>query len=141
MQDKWTVHDFDQKSPERVTLASRRRVVSLQRTPAERRTFHVALVVSGLLHVVLLSQLVSGEGLGLPGFVLPWQERRVAVPDVQVVLAPLPPVPAEPASAVSVQRASIRSAPVERVSRAADIERERPIEWRAGDHRDDRARH
>ncbi|MEX8494669.1 TonB C-terminal domain-containing protein [Sphaerotilus sp.] len=115
MTDKWTVHDFDQ-APERSPRLPWRRPSLIQRTPRERKSFNGALVVSVLLHVLLLSQLVGGDGQGLSGFVLPWQERRAVVPDVQVVLTPLPaapPVePADPASAVPVQRASIRSAPV-----------------------------
>ena len=112
---KWTVHAFDQ-APERSSRLSGRRPPQIQRTLRERKSFNGALVVSALLHVLLLSQLVGGDGQGLPGFVLPWQERRIAVPDVQVVLTPLPATlsvaPADPASAVPVQQASIRSAPV-----------------------------
>jgi hypothetical protein len=114
MSDKWTVHDFDQ-APERPPRPRGRRPVSLQRTLPERRSFNGALVTSVLLHVLLLSQLV-GEGQGVPGLVLPWQERRAVVPDIQTVLVPPPPAPAAsapPVAAVEVQRASIRSAPVE----------------------------
>ncbi len=115
MSDKWTVHDFDQ-APKRPPRPRGRRPVSLQRTRPERRSFNGALVVSVLLHGLLLSQLV-GEGQGVPGLVLPWQERRAVVPDIQTVLVPPPPAPAAsappPSAAVDVQRASIRSAPVE----------------------------
>jgi hypothetical protein len=114
MSNKWTVHDFDQ-APKRPPRPRGRRPVSLQRTRPERRSFNGALVVSGLLHGLLLSQLV-GEGQGVPGLVLPWQERRAVVPDIQTVLVPPPPATAAsapPVAAVEVQRASIRSAPVE----------------------------
>ncbi|WP_310461719.1 TonB C-terminal domain-containing protein [Sphaerotilus sp.] len=116
MSDKWIVHDFDQ-APERSPRLPGRGPLQVKRTDRERRSLHGALLVSVLLHVLLLSQLVGGDGQGLAGFVLPWQERRIAVPDVQVVLAPLPATPlaepADPASAVPVQRASIRSLPVD----------------------------
>ncbi|MEY4909981.1 MAG: hypothetical protein RL260_3699 [Pseudomonadota bacterium] len=116
MTDKWIVHDFDQ-APERSPRPPGRGPLQVKRTDRERRSLHGALLVSVLLHVLLLSQLVGGDGQGLAGFVLPWQERRIAVPDVQVVLVPLPAtpmaVPADPASAVPVQRASIRSLPVD----------------------------
>ncbi|NZD57716.1 hypothetical protein HZU83_13555, partial [Sphaerotilus montanus] len=114
MSNKWTVHDFD-KAPERPPRPRGRRPVSLQRTPPERRSFNGALVASVLLHGLLLSQLV-GEGQGVPGLVLPWQERRAVVPDIQTVLVPPQPAPAAsapPVAAVEVQRASIRSAPAE----------------------------
>jgi hypothetical protein len=115
MTDKWTVHDFD-KAPERSPRPRERRPSQLQRTRPERRSFNGALLVSVLLHGLLLSQLVGGEGLGRPGFVFPWQERRAVVPDIHMVLVPAPaaPVaPVEPSVAVEVQRASIRSAPAE----------------------------
>lgn len=114
MSNKWTVHDFD-KAPERPPRPRGRRPVSLQRTPPERRSFNGALVASVLLHGLLLSQLV-GEGQGVPGLVLPWQERRAVVPDIQTVLVspqPAPAASAPPVAAVEVQRASIRSAPAE----------------------------
>lgn len=115
MSDNRTGHDFDQ-APERPSRPRGRRPVSLQRTPPERRSFNGALVASVLLHGLLLSQLV-GEGQGVPGLVLPWQERRAVVPDIQTVLVPPQPAPAAsappPSAAVDVQRASIRSAPVE----------------------------
>lgn len=115
MSDKWTVHDFDQ-APVRASRPRRRRPSPLQRTHTERRAFNGALGVSALLHLLLLSQMV-GEGQGVPGLVLPWQERRAVVPDIQTVLVSPPPAPAAsappPSAAVDVQRASIRSAPVE----------------------------
>lgn len=115
MTEKWIVHDFD-KAPERAPRPRGRRPLSLQRTRPERRSFNGALLVSVLLHALLLSQLVGGEGQGLPGLVFPWQERRAVVPDIHLVLVPPPAppaAPAEPSVAVDVQRASIRSAPVE----------------------------
>jgi hypothetical protein len=48
--------------------------------------------VSLLLHGLLLSLTFGGEGFGLPGLALPWQDRRAEVPDLRVVL--VPPTPA-----------------------------------------------
>lgn len=98
MNDKWIVHDFDQ-APERSPRLSGRGPSQLQPTRPERRSFNGALLVSVLLHGLLLSQLVGGDGQGFTGLVLPWQQRRIEVPDVQVVLAPLP-APAPPAPPV-----------------------------------------
>lgn len=58
--------------------------------PGDSRRLPPALLVSLLLHGLLLSLIVGGEGQGLPGFGLPWQERRSTVPELQVVLAPSP---------------------------------------------------
>jgi TonB family protein len=49
-------------------------------------------VVSLLLHGLLLSLTFGGEGFGLPGLALPWQDRRAEVPELRVVL--VPPTPA-----------------------------------------------
>jgi membrane protein involved in colicin uptake len=48
-------------------------------------------LLSLLAHSLLLSLTLGGDHLGLPGFAFPWLERRVAVPDLRVVLLP-PPV-------------------------------------------------
>ncbi|MDO9191418.1 MAG: hypothetical protein Q7U12_00810, partial [Undibacterium sp.] len=45
---------------------------------------------------MLLSLAFSGQGNGLPGFGLPWQDRRTEVPDVRVILLPTPLPAAEP---------------------------------------------
>jgi hypothetical protein len=66
-----------------------------------------AISVSLLLHGLLLSLSVGGHALGLPGFTLPWKERRLGADDLRVVLAPaqpaapaaVTPAPAPPASA------------------------------------------
>lgn len=55
---------------------------------AERRRLPPALLVSLLIHALLLSLTFGREGLGLPGFGLPWQERRVEAPELSVVLMP-----------------------------------------------------
>lgn len=61
-----------------------------------RRRLNGALVASLLAHALLLS-LSFGDGLGLPGLALPWQDRRTEVPALRVVLTPQPS--AEPAAA------------------------------------------
>ncbi len=53
----------------------------------------IALVLSVLLHVLLLSVPIEGEVFGLSGLRFPWEERRLAAADLQVVLAQ-PPAPA-----------------------------------------------
>ena len=45
----------------------------------------------------LLSLTFSGQEFGLPGFALPWQDRRIEVPDLRVVLAPAPVANPKPA--------------------------------------------
>ncbi len=54
----------------------------------ERRRQTLALLVSLLVHALLLSLTFGGQGLGLPGFGLPWQARRAEAPALRVVLVP-----------------------------------------------------
>lgn len=68
----------------------------------ENQRLALAVVVSVLLHALLLSLVFSGQGLGLPGFGMPWQERRGQTPDVRVVLAPLRASTDAPAGSGSV---------------------------------------
>ena len=56
----------------------------------ERKTLAIASLVSVLAHVALLGLTFGGQDFGLPGFDLPWRERRIAAPDLHVVLAPGP---------------------------------------------------
>lgn len=55
-----------------------------------------ALLLSLLLHALLLSLSLGGQGVGLPGLDLPWRERRLGADDLRVTLAPAPvrPTPA-----------------------------------------------
>ena len=82
------------------------------RTGPERRWLGLALLFSGLIHALLLSLVFGGQAGGLPGLGLPWQERRIEVPDLRIVLLPPPagavlpvatpstePVQSEPADA------------------------------------------
>src|SRR5438045_8072586 len=63
----------------------------------ERRRLTPALLLSLLIHSLLLSLTFSGKGFGLPGFGFPWQDRRIEVPDLRVVLVPEQVAVAEPA--------------------------------------------
>ncbi|TMH36628.1 MAG: TonB C-terminal domain-containing protein [Betaproteobacteria bacterium] len=65
----------------------------------ERRRLTLALLLSLLIHTLLLSLIFDGQGLGLPGFGFPWQDRRIEVPDLHVVLVPAPVTATEPAAA------------------------------------------
>ena len=85
------------------------------RTGHECRRLGLALLLSLLAHALLLSLTWGGDQFGLPGFAFPWLERRVAVPDLRVVL--LPPPVANIAPSVT---------PDERPSPAALAERSAP---------------
>jgi len=93
----------------------------------ERRRLAVGLLLSLLVHSLLLTLTFEGQGLGLPGFGFPWQERRIEAPELRVVLAPgpgagtesaIPPV-AEPAQQAWVAPpAAVEPAPAPPVSAA-----------------------
>jgi outer membrane biosynthesis protein TonB len=72
-------------------------------TKSERRSLTVSLLGSLLFHLVLLSLTFGGQGPGLPGFGLPWQERRIEAPDLHVVIAPAPPAPEVSAVAAGME--------------------------------------
>ncbi|MBE0549310.1 MAG: hypothetical protein IH627_16990 [Rubrivivax sp.] len=65
---------------------------------AERRRLALALLLSLLIHTLLLSLTLGGQGLGLPGFGFPWQERRIEAPDLHIVLVPAQVKAVEPAA-------------------------------------------
>lgn len=65
-----------------------------RRPGAERKRPALALLLSLLVHALLLSLTLGGQGLGLPGLALPWQERRAEAPELRVRLVP-PRVAAE----------------------------------------------
>ena len=77
--------------------AAARRQPLIQRMSSERWRMASSLLLSLLLHGSLLSLTFGGQGLGLPGLKFPWQERRIEVPELRVVLVPAPLTPAEPA--------------------------------------------
>ena len=98
----------------------------------EHRRLTLALLLSLLIHALLLSLMLGGQGLGLPGFGFLWQERRIEVPDLRVVLVPAQVFAAEPPvtpAAVPLPQAQIvRSvaaapAPTPSVSPAPTLER------------------
>ncbi|MFN5167928.1 MAG: hypothetical protein ACK5JG_21740, partial [Pseudomonadota bacterium] len=75
--------------------------------PRERVGLTLALVLSLALHALLLGLQFGGDGRGLPGFDLPWRERRVDVPDLRLVL--MPARPARPARPAPARRAAGRA--------------------------------
>ena len=54
----------------------------------ERRRLSIALQTSLSIHAVLLSLTFGDAGLGVPKLRFPWQERRVAVPELHVRIVP-----------------------------------------------------
>lgn len=58
----------------------------------------VAVFLSLLLHALFLSLSIGGASFGLPGLRFPWEERRLAAHELQVVLAPPPAIAAAPVS-------------------------------------------
>jgi hypothetical protein len=60
-----------------------------QRMRAEHRRLSVAIFFSLLIHLLLLSLTFGGQGFGLPGLGFHSQERRIAAPDLHVMLMPL----------------------------------------------------
>ncbi|MDP2369898.1 energy transducer TonB [Rhodoferax sp.] len=62
----------------------------------EDRRLALGLFFSLLFHALLLSLTFGGQGLGLPGFGFPWQDRRIEAPDLHVVLVPALVPAAEP---------------------------------------------
>ena len=57
---------------------------------SDQRRMSTAILIAVLLHALLLSITFGGQTFGLPGFKLPWKERRLGADDLQVMLAPLP---------------------------------------------------
>ena len=55
-------------------------------SPEHRRLTH-ALLLSLLIHAWLLNLTFGGQGLWLPGFGFPWQDRRIEAPDLRVAKA------------------------------------------------------
>src|SRR5438477_2004255 len=81
-----------------------------QRASPESRRLTYALLVSLLMHTSLLSLKFGGQGLGLPGFGFPGQDRRIEAPDLRVALVPAPVRATEPAVtsvAEPLQQASV----------------------------------
>ena len=97
---------------------------TVQRAPEHRR-LAFALLVSLLSHALLLSLTFGGVGLGLPGLVVPWRDRRIEAPDLRVVLVPARATPKAPAVRSSVwepsQGSSIESLVVAEPARAPPL--------------------
>jgi outer membrane biosynthesis protein TonB len=74
-----------------------RRTAESRRVSPERGRLTLALLLSLLIHALLLSLTFGGQGLWFPGFGFPWQERRIEVPDLRVVVVPAQGAIAEPA--------------------------------------------
>jgi hypothetical protein len=60
----------------------------------------MALLVAVLLHAVVLSITFGGQTFGLPGFKLPWKQRRLGADELQVMLRSIPRPPAKEANPV-----------------------------------------
>ena len=78
-------------------------VACLRRQPVrllgpQGRRLRLSLLISLLAHALLLSLTLGGQEFGLPGFAFPWQDRRIEVPDLRVVLVPVPAAGGQPAS-------------------------------------------
>ncbi len=85
----------------------------LRRSPLtrrERRRLALSLLLSLLSHALLLNLDFGGQELGFPRFGLPWQDRRIEVPELRVVLVP-PRVQASEPATRSVAK-PLRSAPI-----------------------------
>src|SRR5512139_607087 len=68
-----------------------------QRMSTEHRRLSYALLLSLLVHSLLAGLTFGGQGLWLPGFAFPWQDRRIEAPDLRVVVVPAQGKAAEPA--------------------------------------------
>ena len=68
-----------------------------RRMSPEYRRLTPALLLSLLIHTLMLSLTFGLQGRWLPGFGFPWQDRRIEVPDLRVVVLPAQVTPAEPA--------------------------------------------
>src|SRR5205823_8761730 len=73
------------------------RPANSQSMSPERSRLTYALLLSLLIHMVLLSLIFGGQGRWLPGLGFPWQDRRIEVPDLRVVVVPAQVAAAEPA--------------------------------------------
>ncbi len=72
----------------------------------EHRRLAHALLLSLVIHALLLSLTFGGQGLWLPGFGFPWQDRRIEAPDLRVVVVPAQVTPRSRRSRRSRSRAA-----------------------------------
>src|ERR1700682_5695127 len=101
----------EQRRRSTLELHRLRRRADSQRMRLERRRLTHALLLSLLIHTLLLSLTFGGQGLWLPGFGFPWQDRRIEVPDLRVVVVPAQVTAAE--RAVTPVAKQLRQARVE----------------------------
>ena len=83
----------------------------------------MALSLSVLLHMLLLGIPMEGEVFGLSGLRFPWEERRLAARDLQIVLAPAAPA----AAPAPIPAPPTPSAPVPRKPAAAALPASAPV--------------
>src|SRR5574337_135413 len=69
---------------------------SSELTRARRRQLALALLVSLSIHALLFSLTFGDQEFGLPGFDLPWHDRRLEAPDLHVVIVAARVAVAEP---------------------------------------------
>src|SRR5574337_302457 len=69
---------------------------SSELTGARRRQLALALLVSLSIHALLFSLTFGDQEFGLPGFDLPWHDRRLEAPDLHVVIVAARVAAAEP---------------------------------------------
>jgi hypothetical protein len=67
---------------------------------SDQRRMGTALLFAVLLHAVVLSITFGGQTFGLPGFKLPWKQRRLGADELQVMLRSMPAPPAKEANPV-----------------------------------------
>lgn len=109
-------------------------------TPTDGRRLTFGLLLSLTIHAMLLTLTFGGQGLGLPGLGLPWQDRRAEAPDVRIVLLPTPPAAAEPMLSTDVEpplqpvgaeptmMKLVHLTPSPEVSDATSVAQARPVE-------------
>ncbi|MBK7414309.1 MAG: hypothetical protein IPJ38_03480 [Dechloromonas sp.] len=71
---------------------------AVRRTSSDGRRLSLPLLISLFFHALMLSLQFGSQEFGLPGFALPWQDRRVEVPELRAVLTLPPLMEAKPAS-------------------------------------------
>ena len=68
---------------------------------SKHRPVSITLLLSLLIHTLLFSLVLGGDGPGLPGLSLPWLERRAEAQELRVLVSPAPKTHAQPAVAPS----------------------------------------
>ncbi len=81
------------------------------RQPGFPWRLRIALLVSLLVHALFLSLSLGSDAFGLPGLRFPWEERRLAAHELNVVLAKAPAAGPEAAPAAEPLPAVVREAP------------------------------